>query len=305
MNLQQLAALCTLVDNGCNVSHAARVLGVSQPLVTRQIQSLEHRLGTQLFHRNKRRLTSLTRAGEAAVPVARRIMLDVQVIDAIGEEFSSPNQGDLTLATTHTYARHFLPKILQSFALRYPKVRIILKQGSPAENANEVATGAADLFIASEPDCSQQPDIVLFPFMRLNRVILVHAGHPLLQVSKPSLRAVASYPFVTFSAAFSARAKVLEVFDRAGLTPNIVLSATDAEVIKTYVRQGMGIAILSSLSIGLDDRDLVAIDARHLFKPSTVYIGLRRDTYLREYQMALIEMIAPELKRDLLRRKVM
>ncbi|MGE0801206.1 MAG: LysR substrate-binding domain-containing protein [Lautropia sp.] len=301
MNLQQLAVFKRIVDSDFSISNAATALGISQPLASRQLQALEAALDVQLFHRRKRRLTGLTEAGKAVLDIAPGILQDVESIRAVGREFSSRDTGDLTIATTHTYARHLLPDILKRFAQRYPGVRIFLRQGNPIENAREVAQGQADLFIAaSEPGAVSRESVVQVPFARIDRVVVVPVGHPLSTIDKPGMRDLGRYPLVTFSGAFSARTRLLAAFAKVGVAPNVVLSATDAEVIKTYVRLGMGITVLSSLSVSPGERDLVCIDARHLFRPDVIYLGLRRHSYLRSFQMDLISMLAPRLKRSVI-----
>jgi len=305
MNLQHLAVFKQIVDSDYSISKAGAALGLSQPLVSRQLQALEARLDASLFYRSRRRLAGLTPAGEAVLKIVPRMLQDAASIDAIGREFSSRDSGDLTISTTHTYARHLLPPVLARFSARYPNVRIVLRQGNPGENAHDVAHGQADMYIAAAgPDAADLDRIVQVPFARIDRVIVVQAGHPLAALAKPGIQDLGRYPLVTFSGAFSARTRLNEAFAKAGVTPNVVLSATDADVIKTYVRQGMGIAVLSALSVQPGEPGLVAMDARHLFKPDTIYLGMRRHSYLRGYQMALISLLAPRLKRGAIEKKL-
>lgn len=298
LNLQELVACVAVVDNGMNVSRAAAALGTSQPLVSRHLIQLERRLGVHIFYRSKKRLTGLTRAGEAVLEVARRVKDEIASLDRIGDEFAARDQGDLVVATNHTYARYFLPAFLRRFNAVHPNVRIILKQGTPLENAHDVAQGDADLLIATAPPQQIVDRLVMLPFAKLPRVVLTPAGHPLQRLRSITLRDIAAYPIITYSAAFSARMKTLSTFEREGIKPNVVLSATDADVIKTYVRHGMGIAIVSTLAYSkAEDQGLESIDASHLFEPNVIHVGLRRHSFLRGYTYDFIQMIAPRLSR--------
>ncbi|HYF18356.1 MAG TPA: LysR substrate-binding domain-containing protein [Ramlibacter sp.] len=305
MNLQHLSVFHQVVASGFSISQAAAALGMSQPLATRQLQALERRLGVPLFVRSKRRIVALTPAGESVLQVVPRVLQDLEAIEAVGRDAAAREVGELVISTTHTYARHLLPPVLTRFAARFPRVRIALRQGNPIENARDVAEGDAHLSIsASEPAAVPRDKVVQIPFTRIDRVIVVPTGHPLARLPKPSLKDLGRYPLVTFSGAFSARTRLIEALERVGVTPNVVLSATDAEVIKTYVRQGMGIAVLSSLSVQRDEPGLVCMSARHLLQPDTIHIGLRRHSLLRPHQMELIAMLAPGLKRAMVEKRL-
>ena len=305
MNLQHLAVFHQVVASGFSISHAAAALGMSQPLATRQLQALERRVGTPLFHRRKRRLAGLTPAGEAILQVVPRVLQDVETICTVGRDAAAREGGELVISTTHTYARHLLPPVLKRFAAQYPNVRIALRQGNPLENARDVAEGDAHVSIsAAEPGAVPRDKVVQIPFARIERVIVVPPRHPLAEVDKPALRELGRYPLVTFSGAFSARTRLIEALQKVGVTPNVVLSATDAEVIKTYVRQGMGIAVLSALSVQPDEPGLVCKSAGHLLKPDTIHVGLRRHSVLRPHQMAFITLLAPRLKREAVEKRL-
>ena len=292
MNFQQLASLCAIVDHDFNITKAAAATNSTQPAISRQIRFLEKNLGVQIFYRNKKRLTALTRAGEAALAVARRVRTEAENLDKIGKEFSAIDHGDFIIATTHTYARYCLPDVIRRFAGIYSNVRVILKQGDPSENANWVASGEADLFISTEP-AEKFEDIVLLPFAKLERVIVVTKGHPLLNIPRLTFQDIACYPIIT------SRSKTLSSTKSHGIQLNVVITATDSDVIKTYVREGLGIAIMSALAYSSkEDKDLCCIDAGHLFEPHTSLIGLRARSFLRSYMYHFIEMFVPKLKRS-------
>lgn len=297
MNVQDLISFCAIVDLDFNISEAAASLHISQPAVSRQIRMLEKNIGAQLFFRRKMRLTGLTEAGKVTLKIAERIKRDASELAKIGDEFAGKNQGTLTIATTHTYARYALPATLRKFAKLYPDVRLTIKQGNPNETAYWLASGEADISIAMEPR-NKLEELVLLPFAEVPRVILVNKDHELLKKSLITLHDVAKFPIVTYNSTFPARAKIVQTFEKQRIKPNILLSATDADVIKTYVREGLGIAIVSALAYLPDeDRDLCCISAKHLFESFKIYIGLRKQSFPRRYILDFIEMFAPKLTR--------
>ena len=297
MKLSQVRFLCAIVDRDLNISAAAAALHTSQPGVSRHMQSLEQEVGTKLFVRRNRRIVGLTKAGQALLVVARRIVADIESAKKIANEFSSRDSGNLVIATTPTHARYALPRTILKFIKRYPKVRLSLRQGNPTEIAEWVEAGTVDLSIAAAP-LIPAPDLVLLPCYDLQRILLTRPEHPLQRLKKPLLSEIAQYPMITYDALFTGRTKIAEDFKRFGLNPHIVLSATDADVMKAYVKLGLGIAILGSIAFDpAQDKDLRSIDVRYLFKPNPIYVGLRKDTYLRTYALDFIEMFAPKLTR--------
>jgi LysR family cys regulon transcriptional activator len=297
MTLQQLRYLCEVVRQDLNISKAAAALHVSQPGLSRQLQLLERELQVELFVRNRKRLVRLTIAG---VEIHRNAELTLEsarnVLEA-AREHGAEHRGSLTIATTHTQARYALPDVIRRFTQRYPDVQLSLRQGTPAEVSHLVASGAADLSIATEP-VEPQSDVVLLPCYQLNRVVLMPAGHPLLKTKRLTLEKLAEYPLITYDYAFIGRSKTLGAFEARGILPHIVLNAIDADVIKTYVEFGLGIAIVPDMAYERkQDRKLRAMDAKHLFEPNTIHIGIRRNHYLRGYTYAFIEMFTPHLKR--------
>jgi LysR family cys regulon transcriptional activator len=297
MTLQQLRYFREIARQDLNISKAAAVLHITQPGLSRQLRLLEEELGVELFVRNRTRLVRLSDAGSEIVAMAERTLESAQSIKAVSREHSSQREGALTIATTHTQARYALPGILRRFVERYPKVQLSLRQGTPAEVSYLVATGNADLSIATEP-VEPDPALVMLPCHTLKRIVLTPARHPLLQTRRPTLEQLAAYPLITYDYAFIGHSKTLQAFAAKNLNPHIALNAIDADVIKTYVEFGLGIAIVPDIAYDrARDRKLRAIDAGHLFAPNTIHIGIRRNHYLRGYMFAFIEMFAPHLKR--------
>lgn len=297
MRLDQLRAVCAIVDAGFSVSRAAEALNTPQPGVSRQLRALERELGVEIFARNQKRLLGLTRPGSEILKVARNILEGTVNLGKIGREFSAEGSGDLVVATTHTQSRYALPAVIKEFTACYPGVRLMLRQGTPTEVVELVRSGEADLCIGSDSP-AEGSELVLFPCNVLQRVILTPAEHPLLQEQSVTLDSIARYPIITYDAPFIARSKLMQAFSEQGLTPNIVLSAIDTDVIKVYVEMGVGVAIVASLAYDpARDHKLRAIDASQLFTPNTIYLGVRRNDHLRGYVYRFIEMYAPRLDR--------
>lgn len=297
MTLQQLRYLCEVANRDLNISRTAHALHVSQPGLSRQLQRLEQELGVELFVRNSKRLVRLTDAGSRIVGLAQRTLEDARNILDFARESSDESSGDLTIATTHTQARYALPDVIRRFSRQYPKVRVSLRQGTPAEVSQLVLSGNADISLAAET-VDPVPGLVLLPCYRLPRIVLAPARHPLLRARPLTLEKLARYPLITYDFAFIARSKIVRAFEAKGLKPNVVLNAIDADVIKTYVEFGLGIAVLPRMAFDPKrDKGLRSIDACHLFEPNTIQFGIRQNHYLRGYTYAFIEMFARHLTR--------
>lgn len=297
MKLQQLRYLCEVARRGLNVSEAAESLYTSQPGISKQIKLLEDELGVDVFVRNGKRIVEITAPGAAILTIAERILKEANNLKRVSEEFTNENEGSLTIATTHTQARYLLPPIVKRFTERYPKVRLSLRQGSPTQIAQQVLSGEADLAIATE--AMELEDMVTMPCYQWNRCIVTLPDHPLLKEKKVTIEHVAQYPIITYDFAFTGRSKINRAFELKGLTPNVVLTAIDADIIKTYVELGLGIGILAHMAFDEKrDKHLRAIDASRLFEPSTTRIGLRHGTYLRKYVYDFIQFFAPHLTRQ-------
>ncbi|MEO8305274.1 MAG: HTH-type transcriptional regulator CysB [Betaproteobacteria bacterium] len=297
MNLQQLRYLCAIVDNNLNVSEAAETLFTSQPGVSKQVRQLEDELGVRVFVRAGKRLASITPAGEAVVGAARRALKEIDNLKRVGAEFRSEDEGTLAIATTHTQARYVLPRVVRDFAARYPKVKLELHQGNPMQVAVQTASGDADVGIATEALASF-PDLVTLPCYQWNRCVLVPRGHPLAGVEPLTLAALARYPIITYDFTFTGRSQINAAFEAEELSPRVVLTALDSDVIKTYVELGMGIGIVAQMAYDPDrDAAFEKLDAGHLFAPSTTRLALRRGVFLRGYIYEFIALFAPALDR--------
>ena len=295
MNLQQIRYLCAVVDHGLNVSDAADALFTSQPGISKQIRQLEDELGLAVFVRQGKRLATLTPAGEVVVATARRALREIQNMKRVADEFRDEDSGTLAIATTHTQARYVLPKVLSAFAARYPKVRVMLHQGNPHQVAEHAVNGDADVAIATEA-VSDYPELVSLPCYTWNRCVLVPKGHPLAKArTRLTLEALAKWPIITYDFAFTGRSQVNAAFAARGLEPNIVLSALDADVIKTYVDLGMGIGIVAQMAWDArKDTAFERLDAAHLFQQATTRLAMRRGVFVRGYVYAFISMFAPQ-----------
>lgn len=295
MKLQQLRYICEVARNGLNVSATAQVLYTSQPGISKQIRLLEDELGVEIFARSGKHLSHITAAGEQVISVAEEILHKCEKIKQIANEFSNEREGVLTVATTHTQARYALPPVISRFMQEYPDVSLHMNQGTPAQIAEMAADGSVDFAIATE-GLEAFPELISMPCYRWNRSVVVPHDHPLAAVEKLSLEQLADYPIVTYVFGFTGRSKLDEAFSFKGLTPKVVFTAADADVIKTYVRLGLGVGIVAGMSIDArQDDDLVVLDASHLFESSVTKIAFRRGTFLRGYMSAFIEQFAPHL----------
>lgn len=297
MNLQQLRYLNEIVKQGLKISDAADALYTSQPGVSKQIKLLEDELGIEIFVRNGKRITAITEPGKAILEIAQRMLHDADNLKHVSEEFRAHDSGTLTVATTHTQARYALPPVVKQFIKRYPKVRLNLHQGSPTQIAQQVLSGEADLAIATE-SLALYDELVTLPCYEWHHCVITPPRHPLLAEKKLTLSKLAQYPIITYDFAFSGRGKINAAFQAKGLAPNIVLTAIDADVIKTYVELGLGIGVVAQMAFVPErDKHLRMIDAAHLFQPSTTRIALRKNEYLRGYGYDFIELFAPQLTR--------
>ena len=295
MKLQQLRYLCEVANQGLNLSKAAEMLHTSQPGISKQIRLLETELEVDIFVRNGKRVVNVTPPGRAILEIAERMLRDAKNLKQVGQDYANEATGTLTIATTHTQARYALPPAIKHFTARYPKVKLILRQGNPTQISELVSSGDADIAIATEA-IELFDELVMLPCYQWNRCVVVGPRHPLLKLDELTLEAIAQYPIVTYDFAFTGRSKINQAFDAKGLVPNVVLTALDADVIKTYVELGLGIGILAQMAFEPKrDKHLRSIDASHLFAASTTRIGISRNSYLRGYVYDFIEIFAPHL----------
>ena len=297
MKLQQLRYLCEVARRELNMSTAAEALHTSQPGVSKQIRLLEDELGVKILVRHGKRVVGITEPGRIILDIAGRILHDADNLKKVGVEFSEEGSGSLTIATTHTQARYALPPVISRFIQRYPKVRLSLREGSPQQILELMHAGAADIAIITEAHELYQ-DLVTLPCSQWNRCVITPLGHPLLKQQQLTIESIARYPIITYDFAFSGDSPIKRAFDARGIKPNVLLTAIDADVIKTYVEMGLGIGILAKMAFDpARDQGLRLIDASHLFEPSTTRIGIRRNAYFRGYIYDFIEMFSPHLTR--------
>jgi LysR family cys regulon transcriptional activator len=298
MKIHQLRYVREVARRGLNISLAAEALHTSQPGVSKQIQLLEEELNLQIFRRSGKRLISLTEPGKSILELAERVIRDMENIKRVGEEFCQEETGTLVIATTHTQARYRLPNAVKLFMQQFPKVKLTIHQGNPAQVAAQVASGEADIGIATEV-ISNDDKLLCLPCYQWNRSVVTPHDHPLLRNLPLTLKKIANFPLITYDFGVTGGSQVGAVFEREQIVPNIVLTAIDADVIKTYVGLGLGIGLLASMAYDKErDTNLAMIDASHLFPPSTTYLGIRRDAYLRGYAYGMIQLLAPDYDKD-------
>jgi LysR family transcriptional regulator, cys regulon transcriptional activator len=302
MNLQQLRYLCGIADHQLNISRAAEALHTSQPGVTRQIRQLEQELKAEMLVRQGNRISTLTEPGQAVVEIARRILRDIENIRSVGAEHASANHGTLTVATTHVHARYVLIPIMQRFRRRFPKVHLSVRQGNPDQIVQLVSAGGAELGLASAPT-KEAPTLVGLPCYRFRRYVLAPKNHPLSKKKRITLVDMAAHPMINLDASFASGVSVMSTFQATGITPNVVLTATDADVIKAYVEAGLGIATLPEIAFDPNrDAGVVAINARHLFPADISYVWVHRHLYLRGYAAEFIRMLSATWTRTMINR---
>lgn len=297
MKLQQLRYIVEIQRRGLNVSEAAEALFTSQPGISKQVRMLEDELGVVIFERSGKRFTGVTESGKALLAIAERILREAENMKRVGAEYAGGNSGKLVLAATHTQARYALPTVVRDFMSKYPDVRLEMHQGHPTQIAEWVSNGEADIGIATEA-LDQFPHLVTLPVRQWSHSIIAPEGHPILACPAIGLVDLVRWPLITYDVAFAGRSRINQAFERAGVTPNIALTALDSDVIKTYVGLGLGLGLISSLAFDARrDTGLVAIDAGHLFESNTTRIALRRGTYLRRFDYDFIALFAPHLLR--------
>jgi LysR family cys regulon transcriptional activator len=298
MKLHQLKYVHEVARQGLSVSAAAEALHTSQPGISKQIQLLEEELKLQIFQRNGKRLTGITEPGKHIIKLAATVMLEIQNIKRVGDEFSKIETGTLTIATTHTQARYKLPAAIKLFMDTFPHVKLNIHQGNPSQVTALVANGEADIGIATEA-ISQDNRLLCLPCYKWNRSVVVPQGHRLIDAKPITLAKIASYPLITYDFAFTGSTIVSKVFHDAGVMPNVVLTAIDADVIKTYVDLGLGVGLIANMAFDeTRDENLVRIDCSHLFPESTTYLGVRKDTFMRGYLYGFIGLLSPQFDRS-------
>lgn len=295
MNFQQLRIIRETVRRDFNLTEVANYLYTSQSGVSKHIKELEAELGVELFYRKGKRLLGMTEPGKEMLRYVERMLMDASNIKNIAEQYSQQDEGQLTVATTHTQARYALPTVVVEFKKRYPRVHLKLHQGSPMEIASMLQQGEADIGVATET-LGDMPELISFPYYRWHHAVIVPLDHPLLAVDRLTLEQIAEYPIVTYHEGFTGRAVIEKAFNEADVQADIVLSALDADVIKSYVTLGMGIGIVASVSVD-EQRDpgIRKLDCSHLFAENTSRIAVHRGHLLRRFAYQFIEMCSPDL----------
>lgn len=295
MNFQQLRIIREAARRDFNLTEVGNALFTSQSGVSKHIKDLEDELGVELFVRKGKRLLGLTDPGAELLEIVERILLDANNIRNLVEQYSKRDEGQLTIVATHTQARYSLPQVVNEFKKSFPKVHLKLRQAGPGEIVSMLLNGDADIGVATEA-LSDVTRLDSFPYYSWRHAVIVPAGHPLEKITKLSLKDIAEYHIVTYLEGLTGRAKIDQSFADAGITPDIVMSALDADVIKTYVELGMGIGIIASMAFNpAKDTDLRMLDCEHLFGANTTYIALRRGHYLRSFAYRFIELCSPRL----------
>ncbi len=304
MNFQQLRIIRETVRRNFNLTEVANALYTSQSGVSKHIKDLEDELGVELFVRRGKRLLGMTEPGKELVAIVERMLLDAKNIKQLAEHFAKSDQGELTIATTHTQARYALPPVVVKFKKAFPKVRLILHQASPKEIVAMLLEGSADIGVATEA-LEENPDVVAFPYYSWEHAIIVPPGHELESVKPLTLEAIAASPIITYDPGFTGRSRIDNAFAKAGIEPDIVMTALDADVIKTYVELGVGVGIVASMSYDAKrDTGLRLLDASGLFARNTSRIAVRQGRYLRGYAYRFLELCSPDLTESVIRSSV-
>ena len=299
MNLHQFRFVREAVRQNFNLTTAAKALFTSQPGVSKAIIELEDELGVEIFRRHGKRIRSLTEPGKRILSSVERILDEVETLKRVGEDFASQDQGNFVIATTHTQARYALPKVLTEFTKRFPKVRVSIQQGSPGQISELLSHDRADIAIATE-GIANTPGVLALPGYQWQHVVMVPLSHPLLNQATVTLEEITKYPIITYDKAFAGRSKIDAAFAQRSITPDIILEAIDADVIKTYVEAGMGIGIVAGHAYDSErDRNLKVIAVGHLFGNNVTHIGVKQGAYLRSFVYTFIELFSPTLTKKI------
>jgi len=309
MNLQQFRFVRETIRRNFNLTEAARALFTSQPGVSKSIIEFEDELGVKIFERHGKRIKGLTKPGAVVAQVIERIMREVDNLKKVSDEFAHRDEGGVVIGCTHAQARYILPKVIPAFRERFPKVRVSLAEGNPPTLAQMVLHEQADIAIATE-SLARTAGLATLPVYSWEHVIVIRPDHPLAELTSSeaktlSLETLAQYPIITYDRQFSGRCTIDEVFAAQGVTPDIVLEAIDADIIKTYVDVGLGVGIIAGMAFDpRRDKGMVGIPAGHLFGTHTTRVAIKSGVFLRDYVYVLLEMLSPELSRDVVQEAV-
>lgn len=298
VTLRQLRILRELARHSLSISAAAEALHTSQPGVSRQIQLLEQELGVDLLVRRKNRIAGFTEPGRAILGAVQRALTESENIRSIAAEFKREEGGQLTVATSHLHARYTLLTPIKTFALRHPGVRLHMRQADPDDILKLVAAGDSDVGVSTEV-AEEHPELLFLAGREVERSVIAPSDHPLARKRSVTLADIAQYPLVGYNPQQRGGQIVAATFLEHGLEPKLVVSAIDSDVIKAYVAEGLGIAIVPTLSLDPEtDRNLVAVDATSLFPKSVMTVSLRREAYLRHYVSDFVQLVAPRWNHD-------
>ncbi len=306
MNFHQLQYAIAIARHGLSVTQAAAALGTSQPAISRALKALEKELGFDLFVREGRAFARITPEGTRVLEFAGRALAEIESLKAVAADLNQDARGTLSIATTHTQARYVLPPVVQAFRKRYPEVDLHLHQGTSEQISEMVASDRVQLAIATGSE-ALFPELVLLPVYRWHRQVIVPKHHPLARPGngKLTLAQLAEFPLVTYVFSFSGPSSLETIFAREGLKARVALTARDSDVIKTYVRLGMGVGIVASVAFDpREDSDLVMVDASHLFPIHTTWVGFRRGTLLRNFAYEFLQLFGSHLTRRLVDRAI-
>ena len=300
MKLQQLRYLVEVERRGLNISAAAEALHTSQPGISKQIAMLEDELGVTLFERVGKRLVDITAPGRTILAMAQRVLSEAANMKRVGEDYAREGVAQFSIATTHTQARYTLPPVIQRFVGSHPKVRLHIQQGSPEQVAGWVLDRSADLGIATEA-LDRYGDLLTLPCFQWAHLVVTPKDHPLLENQPLTLAALAAYPLITYDATFTGRSRIDKAFERQQLRPDVMLTAIDSDVIKTYVELGLGVGIIAEMAFDPErDTGLAALASTHLFEGNTTRIAFRRDAWLRQHEFDFMQLLAPQLNRQVI-----
>ena len=303
MNLHQFRFVQEAVRRDLNLTETAKALHTSQPGISKAILELEEELGIDIFARHGKRLRRVTEPGAEVLKSVEIIMRELANLKRIGEEFSKQEAGTLSIATTHTQARYVLPGPVAALRKRYPKVQVVLHQGTPEQVARMLLSETADIGLATE-SLTDFDELVTLPCYEWHHAIVVPRAHALANVERPTLEQIAAEPLVTYHPTVSGRSRIDAAFSRARLKPQFALEALDSDVIKTYVKLGLGVGIVAEMAVRDDaaDGELVARQAGHLFGPNLSRVAFRRGAYLRHFVYTFAELLSERLTRALIQR---
>jgi LysR family cys regulon transcriptional activator len=302
MNFQQLRIIRETARCNFNLTEVANVLLTSQSGVSKHVKDFEDELGVELFVRRGKRLLGLTDAGKEAIAIVERMLIDAVNLTEVGSRLSAQNEGTLRIVTTHTQARYSLPPVIARFKQAFPNVRLSLNQASPRDIASILLEGDTDIGIATD-SMENTSGLVTFPYYTWEHAVIVPAGHPLTEREQLTLEDVAEWPIITYDEGLTGRTRIDDAFARAGIVPDIAISALDADVIKSYVELGLGVGIMAAMAFEPErDTKLRRLNGVNLFDSNTSSLGVRRGRYLRGYVYRFIELCSPVLKERLVRK---